>query len=256
MESPSASARGRCHPKTFECKVFHLRILQDGFLGAGPGCPAHLAQLLIRAGDIELYSGPPLRCPICSKGFRRTDSCVWCHHGGWTHTRCTQLASHGDWNEDFLCGKCSHCVEAVKPQEQPKNRRRKKPNAISVLQLNANGIRARRTELSNRVAKSRPNVIAIQETGLDPKLEAVSLSGYNVADRKDRTDRKGGGSLIYVRDDMPYTTIDVTRQNGPADITAVQIHPRATEAITVINVYNPPPRWTEAGDEDNSRVQL
>ncbi|XP_075261750.1 uncharacterized protein LOC142353402 [Convolutriloba macropyga] len=51
---------------------------------------------------------------------------------------------------------------------------------------------------------------------------------------------------------MPYTTIDVTRQNGPADITAVQIHPRATEPITVINVYNPPPRWTEAGDEDNS----
>ena len=138
MESPSASARGRCHPKAFECKVFHLRILPDGFLGAGPGCCAvHLAQLLIRAGDIELNPGPPLRCPICCKGFRRTDSCVWCHHGGWTQTRCTQLASDGDWNEDFLCGKCSYCVEAVKPQDQPKNRRRKKPNAISVLQLNA-----------------------------------------------------------------------------------------------------------------------
>ena len=45
MESPSASAQGWCHPKTFECKVFHLRILPDGFLGAGLGCPAHLAQL-------------------------------------------------------------------------------------------------------------------------------------------------------------------------------------------------------------------
>ena len=57
-----------------------------GFLEADSKEPAHLSQLILLAGDIELNPGPTL-CGICGSNSVK---CTWCEQ--WIHQRCSGLS--------------------------------------------------------------------------------------------------------------------------------------------------------------------
>jgi len=79
---------------------------------------------------------------------------------------------------------------------------------LKILQLNVNGIRARKTELDNRLANEKPHVVCLQETWLKLSMKPPLFHRYNIAGRKDRfTETTGGGVLILVCDDTPYDPI-------------------------------------------------
>ena len=74
------------------CHVGHCQY-QSEFLVDGRGRHAHLVQLRIMAGNIEMNPGPRRYvCPVCKHTIKdRSAASVWCHKGGWVHLRCKQL---------------------------------------------------------------------------------------------------------------------------------------------------------------------
>ena len=106
---------------------------RSGFLTMGQFDPAMLSLiqiLLIRAG-IETNPGPPEEiCPICGKEMTRRQSCIWCHHGGWVHTRCTGTKAR-DWNDAFICQKCSWCGMNKSPTPPPRQPTPRTPTPLA-----------------------------------------------------------------------------------------------------------------------------
>ena len=86
-------------------------LLPSGFSSAEPGKPAHLVQLILRAGDVEVNPGPKrVVCPVCCNTINdKRETSVWCHLGGWVHLKCTPLKSEKDHSIEFVCSRCSWC---------------------------------------------------------------------------------------------------------------------------------------------------
>ena len=86
-------------------------LLPSGFSSAEPGKPAHLVQLILRAGDVEVNTGPKrVICPVCCKTINdKRETSVWCLLGGWVHLKCTPLKSEKDHCNEFVCSRCSWC---------------------------------------------------------------------------------------------------------------------------------------------------
>ena len=78
--------------------------------------PAHLTQLILRAGDVEVNPGPGVECPTCRNEINdKRESSVFCNLGGWVHLKCTTLKSVVSYQRlvkegDFLCLRCRYCV--------------------------------------------------------------------------------------------------------------------------------------------------
>ena len=225
--------------------------IQSG--AAGPGRPAYLAQLLIMAGDIEQNPGPG--CPLCFKPFGRK-ACVWCTRlGGLVHLGCTTLKSTNEWRDDFECKRCVWCRPPHKQKPASKVKKESSSHLV-LLQTNVNGLRARATELMKRIADEKPHIVAVQETHLTEKQKPPRIQGYNVASRADRRAGKGGGSLIFVKEGIPYSRPQdpyAHSEDSNVDVSAVEIYLRGREKIRVVNVYNPPTRWSEGqGTQTNT----
>ena len=78
--------------------------------------PAHLTQLILRAGDVEVNPGPGVECPTCRNEINdKRESSVFCNLGGWVHLKCTTLKSVVSYQRlvkegDFFCLRCRYCV--------------------------------------------------------------------------------------------------------------------------------------------------
>jgi hypothetical protein len=92
----------------------------SGFSGAGRGL-AHLALLLIRAGDIETNPGPVSHCGACGKNVGQSSIlCVKCQR--WHHRRCTPLTVQdlrriAREDSEWTCGGCA--TDPPSPPSQP-----------------------------------------------------------------------------------------------------------------------------------------
>ena len=76
---------------------------------------------------------------------------------------------------------------------------------VSCLVVNIRSFLTHRVEMEARIQSLavRPVVIGITESWLDDSIEHVSLVGYVLVVRRDRGDgRKGGGILLFVREDV------------------------------------------------------
>ena len=62
---------------------------KTGFFSAGPGKPAHLARLLVMAGDVEQNPGP-YECGMCQKRVSGCSiKCTWCMK--WIQQVCSEM---------------------------------------------------------------------------------------------------------------------------------------------------------------------
>jgi hypothetical protein len=112
-----------------------------------------------------------------------------------------------------------------------------------ILQWNAQQIRAHGDELKNAVYEwsEKPDLLCIQESWLTGK-QKYRIPGYEIV-RKDRDGslgkKGGGGVLIGIRNGLVYKplVLDVCIEN--MEIMAIKVFLSSTNAITVINLYNP-----------------
>ena len=128
---------------------------------------------------------------------------------------------------------------------------------LSFLQLNANGLKSRKVELSKLLDRIKPDVVLLQETGLKQGIN-IDFPGYCVF-RKDRiTPRggagvKGGGllTLVKVRSDDTLACRKLPDPDLGNDLTTEILR---VELITpncrriLSNVYIPPIRAATAGE--------
>ena len=76
-------------------------------------------------------------------------------------------------------------------------------NIQGLLVFNKDGVRANLTELEFHLASLQPHIVLLQETWLDASVESVSLVGYMVVSRRDRSaGTNRGGVLTLARHDF------------------------------------------------------
>ena len=77
-------------------------------------------------------------------------------------------------------------------------------STFNVLQLNANGIGNKLTELEVVLERNKVKVAVIQESKLSPKYKNPCIQYYTTV-RKDRSHGQGGGLLIFNHRSIPFS---------------------------------------------------
>ena len=81
-----------------------------------------------------------------------------------------------------------------------------KHKEIRILKLNANGIRSTVEELKHLLLTTQPDVVAVQESKLNPASRTPKIPNYT-AIRTDRKHKQGGGLITYIKSDTTFTHI-------------------------------------------------
>ena len=114
-------------------------------------------------------------------------------------------------------------------------------STFNVLQLNANGIGNKLTELEVVLERNKVKVAAIQESKLSPKSNNPCIQDYTTV-RKDRSHGQGGGLLIFI-----HISITFSKQpSSPESLSDPHLEELSIKAelgntkLIISNVYIPP----------------
>ena len=126
------------------------------------------------------------------------------------HAKCcgivnaAQYRRKSDWT-------CDTCTAPQSQQSQPPTRSPAPPtkqisedSTFTVLQLNANGIGNKLTELGVVLEKNKVKVAVIQESKLSPKSKNSCIQNCTTV-RKDRSPGQGGGLLIFIHRSITFS---------------------------------------------------
>ena len=97
-------------------------------------------------------------------------------------------------------------------------------NSLSIYYANCRSILPKLDALRVEVSSTNPSVIALTETWLDTSIpnSELCIPGYSIV-RRDR-DRRGGGILLFVNDQL--------------SITSVTVHPVSYTHLTLPTIYS------------------
>ena len=142
----------------------------------------------------------------------------------------------------------------VRSGERAINRKNQDSQSITIIQMNVDGIRARKAELEHLIVNNRPDILCLQETKL--KKDAVfKINGYTCV-RKERTtprqgsEARGGGIAILVKDCAKFSFMEIHLNEIDGDETTERMCIEVTHGKNTIKIYNfyvPPIR---GGGED------
>ena len=169
-------------------------------------------KLLQMSGDVHPKPGPATKypCPVCTRNVTSrgvSNKCTKC--SGWVHAKCSGILNAAQYRSksDWTCDACS----AAQPQQSPPPTRSPAPteqisddSTFNVLQLNANGIRNKLTELEGVLERNKVKVAVIQESKLSPKSKNPYIQNYTTV-RKDRSHGQGGGLLIFIHRSITFS---------------------------------------------------
>ena len=125
--------------------------------------------LLQMSGDVHPNPGPATKypCPVCACNItsrRVSYQCNLC--SGWVHTKCSGILNAAQYrrSSDWACGPCSTPPPTPSPPPTPTPPTDKKSDdsTFNVLQLNANGIGNKLTELGVVMENNKVKVAVIQ----------------------------------------------------------------------------------------------
>ena len=170
-------------------------------------------KLLQMSGDVHPNPGPATKyhCPVCtcnvtSRGI--SYKCTKC--SGWVHAICSgilnaaQCRRKGDWTYDACSAPQSQ--QSTPPTRSstpaPPTKQISDDSTFNVLQLNANGIGNKLTELEVVLERNKVKVAVIQES---PKSKNPYIQNYTTV-RKDRSHGQGGGLLIFIHRSIAIVT--------------------------------------------------
>ena len=128
---------------------------------------------------------------------------------------------------------------------------------LRVLQWNANGVRARSSELIRFLSLHHFDLVLIQETKLQPTI-TFRVPGYKCY-RVDRasassTSPRGGGVLTLVRNGLAHSTWplpDLTSSDPTCDFLGIHVHLRSA-TYSFLNCYIPPIRASSSDTRTRS----
>ena len=131
-----------------------------------------------------------------------------------------------------------------------------KHKEIKILQLNANGIRSTVEELKHLLLTTQPDVVAVQESKLNPASRTPKISNYT-AIRTDRKHKQGGGLITYIKSDTTFTHIKTpqTINTDNTETKLLKIHTKHFKDITIANIYIAP-RNTATPQHDTTDTDI
>jgi hypothetical protein len=106
---------------------------------------------------------------------------------------------------------------------------------LQLVQWNIRGYKAKIPYIHQLLDYAKPDVICLQETWLQ-NHHTISLRNYQAPIREDRADGPGGGVLIMIKDNLPYTALTLTSN---LEVTACTVHVNGTK-LTLASLYIPP----------------
>ena len=126
-------------------------------------------------------------------------------------------------SSDWACGPCSTPppTSLPPPTTTPPTDKKSDDSTFTVLQLYANGIGNKLTELGVVMDNNKVKVKVIQESKLTPKSKNPCIHNYTTV-RKDRPHGQGGGLLIFI-----HISVTFSKQPSSAE-----------------SLYDPPPGRT------------
>ena len=126
-----------------------------------------------------------------------------------------------------------------------------KEEGLILLNLNVNSILAndgaKLIQLTGILKKMGPVVVGITESWLteNNSNEEVEVEGYKLF-RRDRKGKKGGGVMVYIKEEYPVKELDFSdpNENSPSEILWVKVEKLGRENTIIGICYRPP---TETG---------
>ena len=137
-------------------------------------------------------------------------------------------------------------------------------DSLSILQWNASGLRTKETELLHYVSLCPPDILCIQESGLNSS-SSFRIPGYT-SFRSDRTHSRsgnlapndshiGGGVITFVRQGLSpsqFSTDSLSSLDPYSDYVGVTIPCLNSSPLSFLNVYAPPIRPSYQDGRSNS----
>ena len=130
---------------------------------------------------------------------------------------------------------------------------------LKVCHLNIRSLLPKIDILRLFINKNPFDVIAVSETWLKPSVTnaEINIANYSIA-RQDRKDKTGGGTVIYVRNGLPYRS-RTDLQNNYSESCWIEIIRRNTKSLFISSVYRPPDfeikNFIEKYNNDISKIQ-
>ena len=128
--------------------------------------------LLQMSGDVDPNPGLATMypCPVCARNITSRGVSYQCNRcSGWVHAKCSGLLNAVQYrrSSDWACGPCS--TPSPPPTPAPPTDKNSDDSTFNVLQLDANEIGNKLTELGVVMKTNKVNEAVIQESKLTPK---------------------------------------------------------------------------------------
>lgn len=211
-------------------------------------------------------------CGICQKSVKVNQKGLLCTHcKKWVHISCARVSEslYDDPSELFIAWICPRCVliqlpfyyhdhdyspeSSVRTKNQPKlDKHNAKDNQSSrvysqlcdkgmkFVHLNIVSLLKHFDEIGSILTNNDIHILALNETRLDSSIgdNEIHVPHYNVI-RNDR-DRRGGGIVIYIHDNVVYEEIIVPDSVKQLEVLCILIRLKNTKPFLFVNWYRPP----------------
>ena len=156
---------------------------------------------------------------------------------GWVHEKCSGLVNVAQYRRSST----PPPTPSPPPTPNPPTDQKSDDSTFNVLQLNANGIGNKLTELGVVIENNKVKVAVTQESKLTPKSKNPCIHNYTTV-RKDRPHGHGGGLLIFI-----HKSVTFSKQPSSAEsLYDPHLEELAIEAgigntkLIISNIYIPP----------------
>ena len=170
-------------------------------------------KLLQMSGDVHPNPGPATKypCPVCTGNVTsRGVSYKFTKCYGWVHAKCSGILNAAQYRRKsyWTCDACSSPQSQQSPpptrSPTPPTKQIRDNSTFNVLQLNANGIGNKLTELEVALERNMVKVAVIQESKLSPKSKNPCIQNYTTV-RKVRSHGQGRGLLIFIHRSITFS---------------------------------------------------
>ena len=123
---------------------------------------------------------------------------------------------------------------------------------LKILQTNINGISNKILELQQLTTDEKLDIIAVQESKLTKKSKKDPYIQNFSPIRKDRDENNGGGLIIFVKQDIKYTELNVPKEinQNNIEMQIVKIHLNKTDHFHLANIYLPPRNSSDKNQDE------
>ena len=214
--------------------------------------------LLVLAGDLELNPGPVSNpCGLCQKGCRSNQRAIQCDQcDRWFHAKCLHMSQeeYSRLGEPSLTWYCHTCLlptadlnsvstpVMIASEATPRNNSppvKIKSRGLKIAHLNIRSLLGKLDQLKLLMSSKPFDILTLSETWLckdilDSELE---LPGYTCT-RMDRSNKRGGGVIIYCKDGLVFSTKDNLK--SPNEALWIQVNRTKCKPLLIGCVYRPP----------------